>query len=89
MAAMMVQYATVIYLLWNKFVDYIDRWMCDVKDKISGVEVRQWLGFEAVLQRNMFWWFNHIVRNNEINWLEKCIDYDVNNVKHKQTDNVK
>jgi len=58
------------------------RWMCNVKvkDRVPNKELRERLGIDdiiLILQQNRLRWYGHMLRKEDINWVKKCMDYEV------------
>jgi len=62
------------------------RWMCDVqvKDKVPSKELRERLGRDdiiLVLKQNRLWWYGHVLRKEDTDWVKKCMEYEVEGSK--------
>jgi len=58
------------------------RWMCGVKlkDRLPSKELRERLGIDdiaLVLQQNRLHWYGHVLRNDDDDWVKKCMEYEV------------
>jgi len=58
------------------------RWMCNVKVKyrVPSKELRERLGIDDVifiLQQNGLRWYGHMLRNEDTDWVKKCMEYEV------------
>ena len=58
------------------------RWMCNVKakDKVPRREWRDRLGIDdiiLVLQQNRLRWYGHVLRKEDIDWVKKCMEYEM------------
>jgi len=56
--------------------------MCHVKvkDKVPSKELRETLGIDdiiLVLQQNRLRWYGHMLRKEDIEWVKKCVQYEV------------
>jgi len=59
----------------------IVRWMCNVKvkDRVTSKELRERLGIDdiiLILQQNRLRWYGHVLRNEDTDWVKKCIEYE-------------
>jgi len=58
------------------------RWMCNVnvKDRVSSKELRERLGIDdimLILQQNRLQRYGHVLRKEDIDWVKKCMEYEV------------
>jgi len=58
------------------------RCMCGIKlkDGLPGKELRERLGIDdiaLVLQQNRLCWYGHVLREDDDNWVKKCMEYEV------------
>ena len=58
------------------------RWMCNVKvkDRVPSKELRERLGIDDImllLQQNRLRWYGHVLRKEDIDWVKKCMEYEV------------
>ena len=58
------------------------RWMCGVKlkDRLPSKELRERLGVDdiaLVLQQNRLRWYGHVLREDDDDWVNKCMEYEV------------
>jgi len=58
------------------------RWMCNVKvkDKVPSQELRDGLGIDdiiLVLQQYRLQWYGHVLLKEDIDWVKKCMQYEV------------
>jgi len=58
------------------------RWMCGIKlkDRFPSKELRERLGIDdiaLVLQQNRLRWYGHVVRQEDDDWVKKCMEYEV------------
>jgi len=58
------------------------RWMCGMKlqDRIPSKGLRERQGLDdiiSVLQQNTLRWYGHVLRTEVIDWLKKCMEYEV------------
>jgi len=58
------------------------RWMCNVrvKDRVSSKELRERLGIDDIifiLQPNRLRWYGHVLRKEDTDWVNKCMEYEV------------
>jgi len=58
------------------------RWMCNVKvkDRVPGKELRERLGTDdiiLILQQNRLRWYGHVLRKEDTDWVQKCMEYEV------------
>jgi len=58
------------------------RWMCDVKatDKVPSKQLRERPGIDdiiLVLQQNRLWWYEHVLRKEDTDWVNKCMEYEL------------
>jgi len=58
------------------------RWMCNVKTKVRvpSTELRQRPGVNdiiLILQQNRLQWYGHVLRKENIDWVKKCVEYEV------------
>jgi len=58
------------------------RWMWDVKvkDEVPSEEFRESLGIDdiiLILQQNRLWWYGHVLRKEDTDWVKKCMEYEV------------
>jgi len=56
--------------------------MCNVKvkDRVSSKELRERLGIDdiiLILQQNRLRWYEHVLREEDTDWVKKCIEYEV------------
>jgi len=70
------------------------RWMCNVKvkDRVQSKELRERLGIDdivLILQQNRLRWYAHVLREEDNDWVKKCMEYEVEGcrptVKPKRT----
>jgi len=57
----------------------MDVW-CEVQDRVPSKELRGRLQLEdiiSVLQRNRLRWYGHVLRNEDNDWVKKCMEYEV------------
>ena len=62
------------------------RWMCGVKlkDRLPSKELRERLGLDdiaLVLQQNRLRWYGHVLRKDDGDWVEKCMEYEVEDLE--------
>jgi len=60
--------------------------MCGVKpeDKVPSKGLRESLGLDdiiLVLQQNMLRWYGHVLQKEDIHWVKKCMEYEVEDVR--------
>jgi len=65
-----------------KFCVWLYRWMCGVKlqYRIPSKGLRERLGLDdiiLVLQQNRLRWYGHVLRKEDIDWVKKCMEYEV------------
>jgi len=51
-----------------------------VKDNVPSKELRERLGIDGivlVLQQNRLRWYGHVLRKEDIDWVQKCMEYKV------------
>jgi len=60
------------------------RWMCGIKlqDRVRSKGLRERLGLGlddiiSVLQWNRLWWYGHVLRKEDNDWVKKCMEYEV------------
>jgi len=58
------------------------RWMCGMKvqDRIPSNGLRERLGLDdiiLVLQQNRLRWYGHVLQKEDIDWVQKCMEYEV------------
>jgi len=58
------------------------RWMCGVKlqDRVPSKELRGRLELDniiSLLQRNRLRWYGHVLRQENNDWVKKCMEYEV------------
>jgi len=58
------------------------RWMCNVKvkDRVPSKELRERLGVDDIIlivQENRLRWYGHVLRKEDIDWVKKCMEYEV------------
>ena len=67
------------------------RWMCfvhvvlsacffKVKDRVTSKELRERLGIDdiiLILQQNRLRWYGHVLRKEDTDWVQKCVEYEV------------
>jgi len=58
------------------------RWMCNVKvkDRVPTKELRERLGIDdiiLILQQNRLRWYEHVLRKEDTDWVNKCMEYEV------------
>jgi len=58
------------------------RWMCNVKvkDRVPSKELRDRLGIDdivLILQQNRLQWYAHVLREEDNDWVKKCMEYEV------------
>ena len=58
------------------------RWMCGVKlkDRFPSNELKERLEMDdimSVLQQNTLRWYGHVLRKEDIDWVKKCMEYEV------------
>jgi len=58
------------------------RWMCNVKlkDRVPSKELRETLGADdiiLILQQNKLRWYGHVLRKEDTDWVQKCMEYEV------------
>jgi len=58
------------------------RWMFDVKvkDRVPSKELRERLEIDdiiSVLQQNRLRWYEHVLQNEDNDWVKKCMEYEV------------
>jgi len=58
------------------------RWMCNVKvkDRVPSKELRERLGIDDIIlirQENRLRWYGHVLRKEDIHWVKKCMEYEV------------
>jgi len=58
------------------------RWMCGIKlkDRFPSKELRERLGIDdiaLVLQQNRLRWYGHVLRKEDVDWVKKCMEYEV------------
>jgi len=61
-------------------------WMCGVnlQDRIPSKGLRERLGLDdiiSVLQQNRLWWYGHVLRKEDNDWVKKCMEYKVDGVR--------
>ena len=62
------------------------RWMCGVKlkDRLPSKELRERLGVDdiaLVLQQNRLRWYGHVLRKEDDDWVNKCMEYEVEGLR--------
>ena len=62
------------------------RWMCGVKlkDRLPSKELREGLGIDdiaLVLQQNRLRWYGHVLRKEDDDWVNKCMEYEVEGLR--------
>jgi len=70
---------------WQRVTRYRDengRWMCGVKlkDKFPSMELRERLDVDdiaLVFQQKRLWWYGHVLRKDDDDWVKKCMEYEV------------
>jgi len=58
------------------------RWMCGVKlkDRLPSKELGERLGvvdIALILQQNRLRWYGHVLRKDDDDWVNKCMEYEV------------
>ena len=58
------------------------KWMCNVnvKDKVPSEELIEGLGINdiiLVLQQNRLQWYGHMLLKEDMDWVKKCMQYEV------------
>ena len=58
------------------------RWMCGfkLKDRFPSQELRERLGIDdiaLVLQQNRLHWYGHVLRKEDNDWVNKCMELEV------------
>ena len=58
------------------------RWMCGIKlkDRLPSKELRERLGIDdiaLILQQNRLRWYGHVLRKDDVDWVKKCMEYEV------------
>jgi len=56
------------------------RWMCNVKvkDRVPSKELTERLGIDdiiLILQQNRLRWYGHVLRKEDTDWVNKCMEY--------------
>jgi len=64
------------------------RWICGVKlqDRVPSKGLRKRLGLDviiSVLQRNRLRWHGHVLRNEDNDWVKKCMEYEVEDARRR------
>jgi len=52
----------------------------NVKDRVPRKELRERLGIDyiiLILQQNRLWWYGHVLQKEDIDWVKKCMKYEV------------
>jgi len=57
-------------------------WMCNVKvkDRVPSKELRKRLAIDdliLILQQNRLRWYRHVLRKEDTDWVQKCMEYEV------------
>jgi len=65
-------------------------WMCSVKvkDRVPSKELRERLGIDdiiSILQQNTLRWYGHVLREEDADWLKKCMEYEVEGSRPTRT----
>jgi len=60
--------------------------MCGIKvrERVPSKELRERLGtgdMIFILQQNRLRWFGHVLRKEDTDWVKKCIEYEVENLR--------
>jgi len=71
----------LVFIVFYCVVDII-LWMCDVKikDRVPSKELRERLGIDdiiLILQQNWLRWYGHVLREEDTDWVKKCMEYEV------------
>jgi len=59
------------------------RWMCNVKvkDRVPSKGLRERLGIDYIIlilqQNRLQWYYGHVLRKEDIDWVKKCVEYEV------------
>jgi len=51
-----------------------------VKDRVPGMELSERLGIDDIilsLQQNRLRWYGHVLREEDTDWVKKCMEYEV------------
>jgi len=64
------------------------RWICGMKlrDKLTCIEIRQWLGIEDIVQvikRNIMRLYGHVIRKDDDDWVKKCVTLEVEGARQR------
>jgi len=57
-----------------------------VTDRVPSKELRERLGIDdiiLVLQQNRLWWYGHMLRKEDTDWVKKCMEYEVEGSRPK------
>jgi len=65
------------------------RWMCDFKpqDRVPSKGLRDRLGLDdiiSLLQQNSLQWYGHVLRKEDNDWVEKCMEYEGQEVDERK-----
>ena len=71
-----------LYFMLLYFMMRMVRWMCGVtlKDRLPNKELTERLGVDdiaLILQQNRLRWYGHVLRKDDDDWVNKCIEYEV------------
>jgi len=63
--------------------------MCNVKvkDRVPSNELRERLGIDdiiLILQQSRLLWYGHVMRNEDTDWVKKCMEYEVEGSKQRE-----
>jgi len=56
------------------------KWLDGCVDWVTSKGLRERLGLDViilVLQQNRLWWYGHVLRKEDNDWVKKCMDYKV------------
>ena len=78
-------YAIVVVALQRAEMRMV-RWMCGVKlkDRLPSKELRERLGVDdiaLILQQNRLRWYGHVLRKDDDDWVNKCMEYEVEGLR--------
>jgi len=51
-----------------------------LKDRFPSKELRERLGVDdiaLILQQNRLRWYGHVLRKDDVDWMKKCMEYEV------------
>ena len=61
-----------------------------LKDRLPSKELRERLGVDdiaLILQHNRLRWYGHVLREDDDNWVNKCMEYEVEGSRPRRRPN--